>query len=328
MSGMVRWGILGTARINRAFIEGVGLSTESCVQAIASREWTRANEWAKNFGVPRAFGSYDELIHSGEVDAIYNPLPNSMHCEWTIRALEAGLPVLCEKPFAANAAQARDMVATSRRTGVLLAEAFMYRYHPIYDHVMERVTSGDLGDLVSIRVSQCFCMTDRSTNIRASAELAGGAVMDVGCYCINFCRRVTGEEPVRAIAFERRTTVDDTFMGTLAFPGGTLAQFEVSMESQGRSRAEIAGTKGLIVMDKPFFPGREDTHFTIRRGDSEEIVRVPGVDCYHLEVKDFVHAMQTGRDTRWPAEDAILNMAVIDAVYAAAKQGRAVDVAR
>lgn len=328
MSGMVRWGILSTARINRAFVEGVGMSTESCVQAVASREWTRANEWAKNFGVPRAFGSYEELIHSGEVDAIYNPLPNSMHCEWTIRALEAGLPVLCEKPFASNAAEAREMVATSRRTGVLLAEAFMYRYHPIYDRILERIEAGDLGNLVSIRVSQCFFMTDRATNIRASAALAGGAVMDVGCYCINFCRRITGEEPVRAVAFERRSTVDDTLMGTLEFPGGTLAQFEVSMESQGRSRAEIAGTKGLIVMDRPFFPGRNDTQFVIRRGDSEEVVTVPGVDCYHLEVKDFVRAMQTRGDTRWPAEDAIRNMAVIDAVYAAAKLGRAVEVER
>lgn len=326
MSSTVRWGILSTAHINHAFLGGAALCGDSCVQAVSSREWTRANEYAKEHGIPRAFGSYDELLQSGEVDAIYNPLPNSMHCEWTIRALEAGLPVLCEKPFAATADEARQMAEASKRTGKLLAEAFMYRYHPIYDRILETIKAGSIGQVVTVRVTQNFLMRNWDTNIRASGELAGGATMDVGCYCINFCRRIIGEEPARAFAFERRGDVDNTLSGSLEFPGGEIAQFQVSMETNGYSRAEIMGTSGLILMEQPFFPGRNDTQFTLRRGTEDEVVSVPGVDCYAMEIQDFADAIRANRPTRWPVEDAIKNMAVIDACYRSAKEGCAVAV--
>jgi xylose dehydrogenase (NAD/NADP) len=325
MSNMLRWGILSTARINRAFVGGVGESGGSCIQAVASREWTRANEWAKEHGVPRAFGSYEELLESGEVDAIYNPLPNSMHFEWTVKALEAGLPVLCEKPFMSNAAEAREVAAVSARTGKPVAEAFMYRFHPIYDQILETIAAGVIGDVVAIRAAQCFFLRDRS-DIRASAALAGGATMDVGCYCINFCRRIAGCEPTRAFAMERRSTVDDTLMGSLEFPNGILAQFEVSMETNRYSRAEIAGTRGMLILPQPFFPGRDDTEFILRCGDNEEHFGVPGVDCYRLEAEDFAQAVREGRQPRWPVEDAIRNMAVIDAIYESARTGAAVPV--
>jgi predicted dehydrogenase len=324
---MIRWGILGAARIGRAFVQGVGRTTDGCVQAVASREWTRANEWAKENGVPRAFGSYDELLASGEVDAIYNPLPNNLHCEWTVKALEAGLPVLCEKPFAVNAEEARQMAEASRRTGKLLAEAFMYRYHPVYDRMLELIRDGAIGEVVALRAAQAFYMTDRPTNIRASVELAGGAVMDIGCYCINFCRRIAGAEPSRAFAFERRDGVDFTLLGSLEFPTGVLGQFSVSMETNGYSRGEILGTKGMIITEQPFFPGRNDTEFVLRRGTEDETVRVTGVDCYGLEAEDFMRAMKSGKPTRWPVEDAVRNMAVIDAVYQSAREGCAVAVA-
>lgn len=326
MGNMVRWGILSTARIGRAFVAGVGLTADSCVQAVASREWTRASEWAKEYGIPRAFGSYAEMLESGEVDAVYNPLPNSLHCEWTIRALEAGLPVLCEKPFAANADEARQMAEASRRTGKLVAEAFMYRFHPLYDLLLETLNTGVIGDTVALRVTQNFLMTDRDTNIRASAELAGGATMDIGCYCINFCRRIVGEEPARAFAFERRSTVDDTLMGSLEFPGGVVAQFQVSMETNPYSRAEILGSQGMLILETPFFPGRNDTGFILRCGNDDEHIPVPGVDCYALEVEDFVRALRNNEPPRWPVDDAIRNMAVIDACYRSAREGRAVEV--
>jgi predicted dehydrogenase len=321
---MIRWGILSTARINHAFLGGVGLCGDCCVQAVASREWTRANEYAKEHGIPRAFGTYEDLLSSGEVDAIYNPLPNSMHCEWTIKALEAGLPVLCEKPFASNVDEARQMAEASKRSGKLLAEAFMYRYHPVYDRILEVIHSNAIGQIVAIRVTQNFHMKDWATNIRASRELAGGATMDVGCYCINFCRRIVGVEPERVFAFERRGEVDNTLSGSLEFPDGTLAQFQVSMETNGYSRAEILGTQGLILMDQPFFPGRNDTSFTLRRGTDDEVIRVSGVDCYALEVQDFVRALRANEPTRWPVEDAINNMAVIDACYRSAREGTAI----
>jgi predicted dehydrogenase len=327
MSQPVRWGILSTANIGRSLIRGIGMSASSCVQAVASREWTRASEWAKEHGIPRVFGSYDELLASGEIDAIYVPLPNSLHAEWTIKALERGIPVLCEKPFAVDAAQARKMVDASKRTGMLLAEGFMYRFHPIYDHVLDLIGDGAIGDVISIRSLFTFRLRDRS-NIRASMELAGGALMDVGCYCVNLARRIAGCEPLRAHAFERRTTVDDTLFGALEFPNGVLSQFESSIENYGRSRAEITGTEGMIILDRPWFPGEDQAKFMLQRGDQVEEIVTPGANCYHLEVEDFVRAYRTCQPPHWGPEDAVANMAVIDALYASARKGVAMPVAQ
>ena len=326
MAHPVRWGILSTAQIGRAFVRGVGLSKNGCVQVVASRDWSHACEWAKENGIPRFLGSYDDLLASKEIDALYNPLPNSMHAEWTIRALEAGIPVLCEKPLAWNANEAREMVAVSRKKNVLLGEAFMYRYHPVYDRIFQLIESGAIGRVTSIRSLFTFCLEDRA-DIRATAELAGGALMDVGCYCVNLARRVAGCEPERAFAFERRSTVDDTLFGSLAFPNGILSQFECSIESQHRRRAEIAGTKGMIVLDDPWTPGEQQASFLLRRGEQDEIITTPGANCYHLEAEDFADACKYHRPLRWPIEDAIANMSVIDALYTSAKQGCAVSVA-
>jgi len=325
MTRPVRWGILSTANIGRALIRGIGMTSSSCVQAVASREWTRASEWAKEHGLPRAFGSYEDLLRSGEVEAIYNPLPNSLHAEWTIKALEAGLPVLCEKPFAVNAEEAQEMAAAAKRTGKLLAEAFMYRFHPMYDHVLEWINGGEIGKVTSIRSCFTFCLSDRG-NIRASGELAGGSLMDVGCYCVNLARRVAGCEPLRAHAFERRTTVDDTLFGTLEFPHGILCHFESSIENHPRSWAEIVGTEGMIFIENPWFPGEESARFILRRGDHEEVVSTAGANCYQLEVEDFVNAYRTHQPLRWPPEDAVANMAVIDALYTSVREGRVVQV--
>ena len=325
MSQALRWGILSTANIGRSLIRGIGLSESNCVQAVASREWTRANEWAKEHGIPRVFGSYDELLASNEVDCIYNPLPNSMHAEWTIKALEAGKPVLCEKPFAVNAAEARQMVATAKRTGVLLAEAFMYRFHPMYDEVLKVIASGSIGDVVTIRSVFTFRMTDRG-NIRCSGPLAGGSLMDVGCYCVNLARRIAGCEPVRAQAIERRTTVDDTLLGALEFPNGILSQFECSIEDFPRSRAEIAGTEGMIAIESPWFPGADQAQFELRQGENRQTITTPGANNYQLEAEDFEAAFRTHRPLRWTPDDAVANMAVLDALYASAREGAAVEV--
>lgn len=319
MAERIRWGILSTAQIGRKLIKGINLGSSSCVQAVASREYTRALEFAKECGIPRAFGSYEELLNCGEIDAIYNPLPNSMHAEWTIKALEAGIPVLCEKPFASNAAEAQEMVNASKRTGVLLGEAFMYRFHPIYDQVLDRIANGAIGDLVSISSTFKFNLTDR-TNIRAIGELAGGALMDVGCYCVNLSRRIVGTQPMRVHAFERRTTVDDTLFGTLEFANGVVAQIECSIESRSARGAEIAGTEGLIVLDSPWFPGDDSAKFTVYSGDKQEVVQTAGANSYQLEVDDFTAALRTRRPLRWGPEDAVENMVVVDALYKSARQ--------
>jgi predicted dehydrogenase len=294
---------------------------------VASRAWTRASEWAREQGVPRAFGSYEELLQCPEVDAVYNPLPNSLHAEWSIKAIEAGKPALCEKPFAANAAEARQMVAAAKRTGMLLAEAFMYRFHPMYDRVLGLIEEGAIGSVVSICSAFTFLLSNRA-NIRASAALAGGALMDVGCYCVNLSRRIAGCEPQRVHAFERRTTVDDTLLGSLEFPNGILAQFECSIEDHGHSRAEITGTEGAIVIPSPWFPGEAEAQFTLRQRGKEQVITTPGANTYQLEAEDFVAAFTKQAALRWGPEDAVANMAVIDALYESVRSGAVACLAR
>jgi len=320
MKEPVRWGILSTANIGRAILRGIGLSKDSCVHAVASREWTRASEWAKEQGIPRAFGAYDDMLESGEIDVVYNPLPNSLHAEWTIKALEAGLSVLCEKPFTVNAEEARRVAAVAKRAGRVVAEAFMYRFHPIYEEVLSLVRDGAIGEVMTIRSTFAFRLEDRS-NIRASKELAGGALMDVGCYCVNLARLIAGCEPIEAQAFERRTTVDDTLLGALRFPNGILSQFQCSIENRAGSGTEIVGTAGKILIEKPWFPGEDQGQIIVQRGDKREELSTPGANCYHLEIDDFVAAHRTHRTLRWPVEDAVANMAVIDALYASAREG-------
>lgn len=321
----IRWGIIGTAKISRRVIHGIGLSTNSVVHGIASREWTRAREMAKEHGIPRSFGSYEELLASEEIDAVYNPLPNALHAEWTIKALEAGKPVLCEKPFGANAEDARAMAEAAERTGLPLAEAFMYRFHPLYDSVRTLIQRGDIGELVSINSAFSFHLESRK-NIRTSQELAGGALMDVGCYCVSMSRLIVGEEPTRVAAYERRSTVDDTMQGIMEFPSGVLAQFECSFETDFRSEATISGTEGTVSIPNFFRPAEEGI-FTLKRGDDEKIMRVPGADCYKLEVEDFANACKTRQAPRWCPKDAVANMTVLDALYEAARTGSKVALA-
>ena len=324
----MRWGILGTAQISTELIRAAGLSRVCEVHAVASRDPGRAEGWAKEHGIPLSYGTYDDLLDSGQVDLIYNPLPNSLHAEWTIRALEAGYPVLCEKPLAANAAEAREVRRAAVKTGLPVAEAFMYRFHPVYKKVFELLESGTIGTVSTIFSQFTFMLYDRS-EISADRELAGGALMDVGCYCVNLSRMFAGCEPTRVSAFERRSTVDDILMGILDFPNGVLAQFETGIANAERHRAEIAGTTGSIVLERPWLPGEEEAQITVRRWDHEdELIPLEGANPYFLEVEDFVAVCRGLSEPRWSIDDALCNMAVIDALYESAGEGRAVDVNR
>lgn len=325
MFAKARWGILGAASIAPAVIEGIRMGETGEVRAIASRDLGRAKSFAAQHEIPRAFGSYDELLQSGEVDIIYNPLPNSLHAEWTVRALEAGLPVLCEKPFTADAAEARAVADVSRRTGVPVAEAFMYRFHPLYDAVMALVLQGAIGELQLIESCFTFFLDDRG-GVAASAELAGGALMDVGCYCVNLARLIAGDEPTAAIAMEKRSNVDDTFVGVLEFSDGLLAHVQSSLGAFERARAEIVGTQGAIVLEKPWFPGENAGEIMLRRGANSERISTKGANGYHLETEDFALAVREKRPPRWTVDDAIANMAAIDALAESARTGSAVAI--
>ncbi len=327
MAQILRWGIIGTARIGqRAVIPAIQDSHNGTVVAIASRSLSQAQEVARSLGIPRAYGSYEELLADPEVDAVYNPLPNSLHKEWTIRAAEHGKHVLCEKPLALNAAQCDEMIRACRVHGVRFMEAFMYRFHPQIARAKELLDEGTIGPLQLIRASFSFRLSDLS-NIRMRDELGGGALMDVGCYTVNFSRLMTGEEPVEVHAvavFGEQSQVDETLVGVLRFPGGVLAQIDCSFRAPFRQLCELVGQDGVIQVPAPWLPGTDDATLILRRGDETETITVPGANHYQLMVEHFAECVLTGREFRFPASDGRDNMCVLDALYQSARSGRPV----
>ena len=325
MAEQIRWGILGTASIAETFARGISLSENSVLAAIASRSIHKAEDWAKQYEVPHVFGSYEALIDSGLVDAIYNPLPNSLHAAWTIRALEAGIPVLCEKPFTGTADEAREVARVSRVTGVPVVEGFMYRFHPLYDCLLNYLRAIGIGEITCIASTFTWCLDDY-TQISASEKLAGGALMDVGCYPVNFARLITGEEPISVCAYQRGKGVDYTMAGLLKFPSGTIGEIECSIESHERVRAEILGTRGSIVLESPWNPGNETASFVVHKEGQTERITTSGANRFMLEIEDFVAVIRGEAQPRWPVEDAVDNMIVLDALRLSAKSGKMIDI--
>jgi len=324
--GDLRWGVLGTAGIARTVIAAIRTAGAGRVEAVASRDLARADAFAGDLAIPRTFGAYDDLLQSGEVDLVYNPLPNTLHAEWTMRALEAGLPVLCEKPLALHASEGRAIADAARHAGLPVAEAFMYRFHPVFDAARAAIARGAIGRPSTMRSVFTF-VQDEGAATPASTNLGGGSLRDVGCYCVSLSRLLAGAEPLRATAVERRDGVDWTLAGVLEFPGGVLAQIESSIENHERHEAEISGTEGTLRFPAPWFPGESAARFVVRRGDHEEAVEVPGADHYGLEALDFARAVASGTSPRWPIEDAVANLAAMDALFEAARTGRTVRVA-
>ena len=326
MTEKFRWGILSTASISRETIRALKGSRTNEVRAVASRDADRAAAWAEEHGIPTSYGSYDELLTCGEIDAVYNPLPNSLHAEWTIRALQAGLPVLCEKPLAVNAVQARRIAEASARTGLPVVEAFMYRHHPIYAKVFKLLESGAIGEVVSLH-SRFNYLLENFSELPGSAELAGGALMDVGCYCVDFSRLIAGCEPLRVSAFERRSAVDELQVGALEFPGGILATFETSIAAAEDHRAEITGTRASLVLRSPWHPGEDRSQIVLRRWDSpDKIIELSGANSYRLQAEEFARVCTGRTQPKRPLAEAVANMAVIDALFESAREGRVVSV--
>lgn len=324
MDQKFRWGILGAASIARVLIKAIKQSQNGEVAAIASRSGDKAKQWAKEFEIPRHFGSYQTLLDCPDLDGVYIPLPNRLHAEWTVRALRAGLPVLCEKPIAVNARETEQIHEAATSAGRYVAEAFMYRFHPVYPKIREIIRAGEIGKVSTIFSRFTFLLEDRS-QVPASAELAGGALMDVGCYCVNASRLLAGAEPRRVCAFERRSDVDDTMVGLLEFPDGVLAQFETSIENFERHRVEISGDLGAIQLEDPWVPGIRDKELTLKKpGRPDRKILVPGQDTYILEVEEFVDVCRKQATPTWTFEDSIKNMRVIDALFLSAKTGKAI----
>jgi predicted dehydrogenase len=252
----LRWGILGTGNIARQFAVGVNASTRGVLAAVGSRKPATADAFARTHGIPRALGSYDALIADDSYDALYVSTPNTLHHEWTIKALRAGKHVLCEKPISVTVAEAQEMFDVARQCGRVLIEAFMYLAHPQTHKALELIRSGRIGKVQLIRNSFCYRARKLEGNIRFDASLAGGALMDVGCYCLSFARTVTGEEPSSLQAFARWhvTGVDEQTSVIATFPSGAMAEFTVGMLTQADNAAFVCGDEGYLRIPVPWKP--------------------------------------------------------------------------
>lgn len=343
----LRWGVLSTANIGKkAVIPAILKSDNGRLTAIASRDQVRGQAFALPFskeqgGPPiRVHDSYADLLADPDVDAIYNPLPNALHKEWSIRAMQAGKHVLCEKPLGIDLAEVDEMIAVAQSTDRLLMEAFMYRFHPRTQHALTMLVFGKIGALHTIRSAFTFPLSNEG-NIRLNAELAGGSLMDVGCYCVSIARTAVavleGGEPVAVAAFAdfgQRTGVEESLSGILRFEfpdgvaGPITAHFDSSLRTDGRQFYEFVGSDGTIRVDEAFNAGRfDDLRLQVLQGGrmvAEE--RFDGMDQYQLMVESFGDAVLFGSPLPYPMQESRGNMAVIEALLHSARTGTVASV--
>jgi predicted dehydrogenase len=326
----VRWGVLGASRFAlKVSLPGMKRGPLTQLAALASRDIDKARAAAQPLGIPKAYASYDELLADPDIDAIYNPLPNNMHVEWTARAVRAGKHVLCEKPIALGAADAQTLVAVARDTGKLIAEAFMVRHHPQWRQARAWVQDGRIGDLVSVQTAFSYFNRD-AANIRNRKDVGGGALYDIGCYAVNTSRFLFGREPVRAIAVVERDPdfgTDRLSSGVLDFGGGHLT-FTLSTQAVPYQRVNAFGTKGRIDVEIPFnAPADRACRIFLDDGSklgglSAETTTFPIVDQYHLQSEAFSRAVRTGAPVENSIDVAVGNMRAIDALFRSADSGR------
>jgi xylose dehydrogenase (NAD/NADP) len=297
----LRWGILGPGRIAPRVVRAVAGSPRSTLAAVASRDRDRAAAFAGRHGIPRAYGSYEALLAAPDVDVVYIALPNHLHAPWTIRALEAGKHVLCEKPLATSVEEVDAIAAAAGRSGRIVAEGFMYLHHPQILRAIELARDGALGRLELVNGTFSFFLTYPG-DPRVDPSMGGGSLWDVGCYPVSLMRRIAGEEPDRVGAFARFDDlgVDRMFIGQLHFPGGLLAQFDCGFAAPDRERVEIVGSDATLVLGSPFLPAPDGPppSLTLRRGRDATDIPVPSVDQYRAEVDDLTAAILDGAPPR------------------------------
>lgn len=319
----LRWGLLSTARINRVLLPPLRASERNELTAVASRDMARAKAYAEERQIPRVFGSYEELLADPDVDVIYNPLPNSMHAEWTIKAAQAGKHILCEKPLANTADDVDAMTDAAKKAGVVLMEAFMYRHHPQTLKVKDLVDQGAIGKLQLVRGSFTFKISNED-DVRLNASLGGGSIWDVGCYPISYARLIVGSEPLEVFGTQitgERSRVDESFFGQMKFAHDVYAQFDSGFRTPRRAHIELAGTEGTIEVLEPFQPYVNEK-IVLKRGGNEEVITIPGEDLYRGEVENMAEAILDGRPTRMSLADSRNNVAVIQALLRSAQEGK------
>ncbi|GLV56600.1 oxidoreductase [Dictyobacter sp. S3.2.2.5] len=318
----VRWGILSTANIGvRAVAPAIQASSNGKLIAVGSRDKNHATEAYSFAPNVRIYDSYAAIIEDPEIEAVYIPLPNSLHAEWTIRALQAGKHVLCEKPMAVTREEGEEMVQVAHESEVLLMEAFMYRFHPQIVWALEQITRGVIGPVHLVRSSFSFDIRTRSENIRLQPELAGGSLMDVGCYPINLFRAIYERSP-RSVAARVHVagpvSVDLATNAVLDYGDGCFGILDSSFGLPSRQGAEIIGEAGMITLPVPFTPGSYDmTAFITKDGQMQE-QSFSGVDQYQLEVEHFAQCIRAHQDPQLSLSETLENLATIEAIYEAA----------
>ena len=322
----LKWGIVGCAGIAiRAVIPGMAQSEWNEVVAIASRDEEKAKKTAGEHGIPKAYGSYEALLEDDSIDAVYIPLPNHLHKEWTIRAAEAGKHVLCEKPMALTAQEAEEMVAAANKAGVKLAEAFMYRHHPRYQMIRDLIASGEIGEIRGMHGAFTFNNAADTQNVRNRRDWGGGSIYDVGCYPISAARLLLSREPeaVTAHAFfsPEHDHVDMMASGLIEFPGSVALTFDCGMWAAFRNTLEVLGVNGTIQVPSAFV-GKEEvlsSFFVTVKGQRRE-VEVPLVNQYAVQADEFARTVLFGESPKFEPIDAINNMRVIDACLKSARE--------
>jgi len=324
MGRKLRWGVIGAAGINQSVIPAIQASSTGSVVAIASRDLAKAQSAAERFNIPTAYGSYEELLLDRSIDAVYIPLPNHLHKEWTIRAAEAGKHVLCEKPLALNAEEAQEMVDACAKANVKLAEAFMYRHNPRWDKIQAIIASGEIGEIRALHGAFTFNNAQDKKNVRYKAEWGGGSVYDVGCYPLSLARLIMGSAPtaVTAHAFfsQEHDSVDMMCSGLIEFNEQISMTFNCGMWADFRQTFEITGTDGKIEIQQAYLPGPEDVDFIVTAKGERREEKLEYHNQYTLQADNFARSIFGEQELLFDSQDAVLNMRVIDAVLKSAKE--------
>ncbi len=330
MNQIVRWGLLSTANINRRLIPAIRESARGDLVAVASRTLESAATYAKEWDIPQAFGSYEAMLQSDAIDAVYISLPNHLHAEWAIIAMQQGKHVLCEKPFALTLAEVDEVTAVSHKTNTHITEAFMYRHHPQTKTAGEWIRNGRLGDITLIRAVFNFKFNVRNDNVRLVPEFGGGCLWDVGVYPVSMAQFLMGEPPEWMIGDQwvSAAGVDELFNGQLQYSGGRVAQISSSFRTPFHTSVEVLGTNGRLHFNRPFTglePPQRKLIFTPASGEPQEIP-VPEQSLYLGEVDDLNNAILDGTPTYITLSETRNHIKTVLALYESARNGEKIDL--
>jgi predicted dehydrogenase len=322
---MTTWGFISTADINRKLIPGAHASPKVDLIAVASRDQARAEAYAREWGIERAYGSYEALLADPDIEAVYISLPNTLHCEWSIRALEAGKHVLCEKPLSRHTEEVEAAFDTAERSGRLLSEAFMYRHNPQTARLRALIDEGAVGEVRLVRSAFSYSLYD-ADNIRLRTDVEGGSLMDVGCYCVSGTRLVADAEPVSVFGQARigETGTDWVFTGQLRFPGDVLAIFDCGTALPERDELEVIGSEGSLFLDDPW-------HCNVpviehRRDGRIDRIELDPTDSYRLELENLSDAIEGEAELLLGRADAVAQARALEALHRSSERGAPVEL--